>query len=141
MWLDLQKLSLMAQQFKFNLWLNAKATLYVILSRHTKHMGTDSQVYFHRWLFSSLSNHEGAPQGWNQWMVLIRMCAVPNCSQWLSWPILCIVTACATYWTHTTTVCVFNGGLNPSSVFYPSLPPTPLHMPFVILQSLWKGCS
>ena len=38
-------------------------------------------------------------------MALIRMCVVPNCSQRLSWPILLIVTACATYWTHSTAVC------------------------------------
>ena len=39
-------------------------------------------------------------------MALIRMCVVPNCSQRLSWPILWIVTACATYWAQTTAVCV-----------------------------------
>ena len=39
-------------------------------------------------------------------MVLIRMCVVPNCSQQLSWPVLWIVAVCATYWTHTTAVCV-----------------------------------
>ena len=39
-------------------------------------------------------------------MVLIRMCVVPNCTQRLSQPILWIVAVCATYWTHTTTVCV-----------------------------------
>ena len=38
-------------------------------------------------------------------MALIRMCAVPNCSQRLSRPTLWIVTVCATYWTHTTAVC------------------------------------
>ena len=41
-------------------------------------------------------------------MALIRMCVVPNCSQRLSWPILWIVTFCATYWTRTTAVCVLN---------------------------------
>ena len=39
-------------------------------------------------------------------MALIRMCVVRNCSQRLSWPILWIVTAYATYWAHTTAVCV-----------------------------------
>ena len=39
-------------------------------------------------------------------MALIRMCVVPNCSQRLSWPILWIVTAYVTYWTHGTAVCV-----------------------------------
>ena len=39
-------------------------------------------------------------------MALIRMCVVPNCSQRLSRPILWIVTICATYWTHTSAVCV-----------------------------------
>ena len=41
-------------------------------------------------------------------MALIRMCVMPNCSQRLSRPILWIVTACATYWTHITAVCVLN---------------------------------
>ena len=40
-------------------------------------------------------------------MALIRMCVVPNCSQQLSWPILWIVTACATYGTgHTVLLSV-----------------------------------
>ena len=39
-------------------------------------------------------------------MALIRMCVVPNCSQRLSRPVLWIVAVCATYWTHTTAVCV-----------------------------------
>ena len=39
-------------------------------------------------------------------MALIRMCVVPNSSQHLSWPILWIITVCATYWTHSTAVCV-----------------------------------
>ena len=39
-------------------------------------------------------------------MALIRICVVSNCSQRLSQPILWIATACATYWTHTTAVCV-----------------------------------
>ena len=45
-------------------------------------------------------------------MALIRMCVVPNCSQRPSRPILWIVTDCATYWTHSIAVCVFNGSLN-----------------------------
>ena len=36
---------LLAQQLKSNLWLNTKA---ILQSRHTKHMGIDSQVCFHR---------------------------------------------------------------------------------------------
>ena len=39
-------------------------------------------------------------------MALIRMCVVPNCSQLRSRPVLWIVAVCATYWTHTTAVCV-----------------------------------
>ena len=39
-------------------------------------------------------------------MALMRVCVVPNCFQCLSWPILWIVTVCATYWTHTIAVCV-----------------------------------
>ena len=39
-------------------------------------------------------------------MALIRMCVVPNCSQPLSRPILWIVAVCATYWTHSTAVCL-----------------------------------
>ena len=52
----------------------------------TEHKDIDSQVCFHRWLLSNLlSNHEGALQGmWSHWMALIRMCVVPNCSQWMS---------------------------------------------------------
>ena len=34
------------------------------------------------------------------------MAVVPNFSRQLFRPILWIVTACATYWTHTTAVCV-----------------------------------
>ena len=39
-------------------------------------------------------------------MTLIRMCVISNCSQQLSRPILWIVAVCATYWTHTTAVCL-----------------------------------
>ena len=39
-------------------------------------------------------------------MALIRVCVVLNYSQRLSQPILWIVTVCATYWAHTTAVCV-----------------------------------
>ena len=39
-------------------------------------------------------------------MASIRMCVVPNCSQRLSRSILWIVAVCATYWTHTTAVCL-----------------------------------
>ena len=44
-------------------------------------------------------------------MALIRMCVVPNCSQPLSRPILWIVAVCATYWTHSTGVCLLMVGL------------------------------
>ena len=44
-------------------------------------------------------------------MALIRMCVVPNCSQPLSRPILWIVAVCATYWTHSTVVCLLMVGL------------------------------
>ena len=44
-------------------------------------------------------------------MALIRMCVVPNCSQRLSRPILWIVAICATYWTHSTAVCLLMVGL------------------------------
>ena len=57
-------------------------------------------------------------------MALIRMCVVPNCSQRLSRPILWIVTDCATYWTHSIAVCVFNGSLN---LPLTSPPPPPPH--------------
>ena len=120
-------------------------------------MGIDSQVCFHRGLFLSLSNHERAPQGlWSHWMALIRMCVVPNCSQRLSRPILWIVAVCATYWTHSTAVCLLMVGLtrlwlpthsrhppnplppahHPPTRPPPSHPPTPLYTPSVILQSL-----
>ena len=36
---------------------------------------------------------------------------MPNCSQPLSWPILWIVAVCATYWTHSTAVCLLMVGL------------------------------
>ena len=142
MWLDLRKTSLLAQQLKSILCLTLK--LHSRISRYTKNMGIDSQVCFHRGLFSSLSNHERAPQGlWRQWMALIRMCVMLNCSQRLSRSTLWIVTVCATYWTHTTAACVLMVALTPTFGFPPTLPPplTPLQMPFVILQSLWKSCS
>ena len=44
-------------------------------------------------------------------MALIRMCVVPNCSQRLSRPVLWIVAVCATYWTHSTAVCLLMVGL------------------------------
>ena len=44
-------------------------------------------------------------------MALIRMCVVPNCSQRLFRPVLWIVAVCATYWTHSTAVCLLMVGL------------------------------
>ena len=71
-------------------------------------------------------------------MALIRMCVVPNCSQRLSRPVLWIAAVCATYWTHTTAVCLLMVGLTrlrlPTQPTTP--PPTPLYVPSVILQSL-----
>ena len=106
-------------------------------------MGIHSQVCFHRGLFSSLSKRERLPQGlWSHCVALIRMCVVPNCSQRLSRPILWIVVVCATYWTHSTAVCLLMVGLarlrlptRPSHPPAPSLPParplppTPSHPP------------
>ena len=63
------------------------------------------------------------------------MCVVPNCSQRQSWPILWIVTVCATYWTDTTAICVLMVALahlwlptHPTTPT-PSHPPTPTHPP------------
>ena len=68
-------------------------------------------------------------------MVLIRMYVVPNCSQRLSQPILWIVAVYATYWTHTTAVCLLMVVLTRFRL--PTLPPTnPLYVPSVILQLL-----
>ena len=66
-------------------------------------------------------------------MALIRMCVVPNCSQRLSWPILWIVAVCATYWTHSTAVCLLMVGLTrlrfPTCPRCPLPPTTPFHPP------------
>ena len=58
-------------------------------------------------------------------MALIRMCVVPNCSQRLSRPILWIVAVCATYWTHTTAVCLLMVAL--TCLRLPTHPRRPLH--------------
>ena len=75
-------------------------------------------------------------------MALIRMCVVPNCSQQLSQPVLWIVAVCATYWTHTTAVCLLMVALTrlrlptcPATPT-PSQPTNPLYVPSGILQSL-----
>ena len=58
-------------------------------------------------------------------MALIRVCVVPKCTQRLSWPIQWIVTVCATYWTHTTVVCVLIVAL--TRLWLPTCPcPCPL---------------
>ena len=57
-------------------------------------------------------------------MTLIRMCVVPNCSQQLSRPILWIVAVCATYWTHTTAVCLLKVAL--TRLRLPTYPRHPL---------------
>ena len=60
-------------------------------------------------------------------MALIRICVVPNCSQLLSRPILWIVAVCATYWTHSTAVCLLMVGLTHLRLpTHPRLSPTPL---------------
>ena len=59
-------------------------------------------------------------------MALIRMCVVPNCSQRLSRPILWIVAVCATYWTHSTAVCLLMVGLARLQ-----LPTHPRHPPLI----------
>ena len=45
-----------------------------------------------------------------------------NCTQWLSWPILWIVTVCAAYWTHTTAVYVLMVAL--TRLWLPTRPTT-----------------
>ena len=67
-------------------------------------------------------------------MALIRMCVVTNCSQQLSWPILRIMTVCATYWTYTTAVCVLMVAL--TRLWLLTNPPNPLYVPFLILKLL-----
>ena len=57
-------------------------------------------------------------------MALIRMCVVPNCSQSLSRPILWIVAVCATYWTHTTAVCLSVVMVALTCLRLPTPPPT-----------------
>ena len=53
---------------------------------------------------------------------------MPNCSQRLSWPILWIVAVCATYWTHTTAVCVLMVALTRLQLpTHPRHPPSPTH--------------
>ena len=78
-------------------------------------------------------------------MALIRMRVVPNCSQRLSRPILWIVAVCATYWTHTTAVCLLMVALtylqlptHPRHTPSPSHQPTPLYMLSVILVAVKK---
>ena len=70
-------------------------------------------------------------------MALIGMCVVSNCGQQLSRPVLWIVAVCATYWTHSTAVCLLMVGLTRLRLpTHPRHPPTPLYTPSVILQSL-----
>ena len=59
-------------------------------------------------------------------MALIRMCAVPNCSQQLSRSILWIVNVYATYWTHTTGACVLMVALTHFRLITPN-PLEPTH--------------
>ena len=58
------------------------------------------------------------------------MCVVPNCSQLLSQPVLWIVAVCATYWTHTTAVCILMVALThlqlPTHPHHPQPPSHPL---------------
>ena len=79
----------------------------LVLPRHIKHMAIDGQVCFYRQLLLSLSSHEDALQvPWSQRMALLRMWVVLNCCQWLSWPILWIVSVSVTHWRHNVTACV-----------------------------------
>ena len=64
-------------------------------------------------------------------MALIRMCVVPNCSQPLSRPILWIVAVCATYWTHSTAVCLLMVGLTRLRLPTPPAPLPPTHPPLI----------
>ena len=84
----------------------------------------DSQVCFHRQLFLSLSNYEGALLvPWSHWMALIRVCVVPNCSQRLSWLVL---WNCHLLNTQHGCLCL-NGGLNlPLTAHPPHHPYHPL---------------
>ena len=58
-------------------------------------------------------------------MALIRMCVVLNCSQQLSRPVLWNVAVCATYWTHTTAVCLLMVAL--TRLRLPTHPPPTPH--------------
>ena len=65
-------------------------------------------------------------------MALIRMCVVPNCSETLSRPILWIVAVCATYWTHSTVVCLLMVGLTHLQLpTHPHHHPPPTHPPLI----------
>ena len=70
-------------------------------------------------------------------MALIRMCVVPNCSQPLSRPILWIVAVCATYWTHSTAVCLLMVGLTYLRLpTHPRHPPTPLPLAHPLIHAI-----
>ena len=70
-------------------------------------------------------------------MALIRMCVVLNCSQRLSRPILWIVVVCATYWTHTTAVCLLMVALTRLPLpTCPCHPPTPLQPAHPLIHAI-----
>ena len=69
-------------------------------------------------------------------MALIRMCVVANCSQRLSRPILWIVAVCATYWTHSTAVCLLMVGLTRLRLpTHPRHPPS--HPPHPLIHAIY----
>ena len=67
-------------------------------------------------------------------MALIRICVVPNCSQRLFWPILWIVAVCATYWTHTTAVCLLMVAL--TRLWLPTHPRHPLPLTHPLIRAI-----
>ena len=102
-------------------------TYTLVLPRNTKqNMAIDGQVCFHRWLLPTLSKHQGELQGlWTQWMILIRMWVMPDCSQQLSCPILWIESVSVTYWRHGTAVYILMEGI--TCLWLPTYPNHPSH--------------
>ena len=128
-----------AQELKCILLPNIKATL-VTLHRHTKHMGKNGQICFHRGLFVNAVK----PQ---------------RCTTEPVWPLddinkdvsgaKLLLTAISVYPVDCACFCPIlktqhhclcpNGSCNQPSashLFLPLPPPTPLYTPLVILQSL-----
>ena len=151
MWLDLQKLSLSAQERNSNLLLIIKPLLLHYLRKNTKHIAIDDQLCFHWKLIANPvkppwynTEYVGPVSGTNKDVTDARLLPMIVLTCPVDW-----VSFCHLLKTHTAVCVLMEGTYNPPPATHPPSSPTPpptAHPPPITCHAWYysrceKSCS